>query len=186
VSARLLLVLAMLAWPTQPLDDAVRAAAQAARRPWLEAPMNFASDDARPLLIAGAVVGLVAGTAARAAVLETAIALVPVNLVVEGLKRVTFRARPDGSRRRSNAAFPSSHAANAFAVALVLARRWRRLWPVCFALALAVSLSRIYLDRHWLSDVIAGAVLGAGLAWLALRAWSRWRTRRAGGAVPTG
>jgi membrane-associated phospholipid phosphatase len=179
VSARLLLVVALLAWPTQPLDDAVRGAAQASRRPALEAPMHFASDGARPLLFAGAVVALVAGTAGRAVVLETAIALVPVNLVVEGLKRATDRARPDGSRRRSNAAFPSSHAANAFAIAFVVARRWRRLWPACFALALAVAWSRVYLDRHWLSDVVAGAALGVLLAWLALRAWSGWRTRRA-------
>ena len=74
--------------------------------------MHFASDGARPVLVAGAVVALVAGPVGRAVLLESAVALVPVNIVVEALKRVTFRARPDGSRRRSNAGFPSSHAAN--------------------------------------------------------------------------
>ncbi len=184
MSARFVLIAALLAWPTQPLDEAARAAAQAARRPWLEAPMHFASDGARPLLVAGAVVALAAGTVGRAVLLETAVALVPVNIVTELLKRATFRARPDGSRQRSNAAFPSSHAANAFALALVLARRWRRLWPAFVALALAVAWSRVYLDRHWLSDVVAGAVLGAGLAWLALRAWEGWRARGPTGTVP--
>jgi undecaprenyl-diphosphatase len=175
VSGRVLLLAALLAWPTQTWDDAVRSAAQASRRPWLEAPMHVVSDGARPLLVAGAVTALVAGAAGRAVLLETAVVLIPVNLTVELLKRVTFRARPDGTRRQSNAAFPSSHVANAFAVAFVLARRWRRLWPAVFPLAIAVAWSRIYLDRHWLSDVVAGALLGAGLAWLALLAWERWR-----------
>jgi len=178
MNPRLLLLVTLLAWPTQPLDDAARAAAQAARRPWLEAPMHFASDGSRPLLIAGAVVALASGAVGRAVVLETAVVLVPVNLVVEGLKRLTFRARPDGTKRRSNAAFPSSHAANAFAVAFVFARRWRKLWPVWFAPALVVAWSRVYLDRHWLSDVVAGALLGASLAGIALWEWERWRTKR--------
>ena len=186
MSARLVLIAALLAWPTQSLDDAVRSAAQAGRRPWLEAPMHFASDDARPLLIAGGVVALAAGAVGRAVLLETAVVLVPVNITVEVLKRVTFRARPDGSRRRSNAAFPSSHTANAFAVAFVLARRWRKLWPAFFAVALTVAWSRIYLDRHWLSDVVAGAVVGACLAWLVLRAWEDWRSRGPGRAATSG
>lgn len=183
MSARFLLLVALFVWPTQSLDDAVRSAAQAARRPWLEAPMHFASDDARPLLIAGGVVALAAGAVGRAVLLETAVVLVPVNIVAELLKRATYRIRPDGSHRRSNAAFPSSHTANAFAVAFVLARRWRKLWPAFFALALTVAWSRIYLDRHWLSDVVAGAVVGAGLAWLTLRVWERWSSRRAQEAV---
>ena len=182
MSAKLLLVAALLAWPTQPLDDAVRATAQASRRPWLDTPMHVVSDDARPLLFGGVVVALVAGSAGRAFALEAAVALVPVNLVVELTKRAAFRARPDGSRQRSNAAFPSSHAANAFAVALVLSRRWRRSAVPAFALAALVAWSRLYLDRHWLSDVLGGAALGVMLAWLSLRAWDAWRRRRLSGS----
>ena len=47
--------------------------------------------------------------------------------------------------------------------------RWR--WEVRAALFAAVmALSRVYLRAHWFSDVLAGALLGAGLAlgWPAL------------------
>ena len=80
--------------------------------------------------------------------------------------------------KRSNAAFPSSHSANAFAVAFVIARRWRRAAVPAFAFAALVAWSRMYLDRHWLSDVVVGAALALGLAWLTSRAWRRWRETR--------
>jgi membrane-associated phospholipid phosphatase len=176
----------LLTWPTQPLDDAVRGAAQGARRPWLEAPMRMVSNGARPLLMAGAAAALVSGAVGRAVLVETAVVLVPVNLVVELLKRATFRARPDGTRPRSNAAFPSSHVANAFAIAFVLARRWRRAWPGFLALAVAVAWSRVYLDRHWFSDVLCGALVGSGLAWLSLLVWERWRKPRPGAVSRAG
>lgn len=175
--ARALLVLALVAMPLQALDDAVRADAQAARQPWMEAPMRFASNGSRPLLVAGAAVALLAGTAGRALVAEGAVALVPVNVLVEALKWTTWRARPDGTHRHNNAAFPSSHAANAFAVAVVLARRWRRSAWAAFPLAALVAWSRVYLNRHWFTDVIAGAVLGALVAWWTVTAWRAWRTR---------
>ena len=48
-------------------------------------------------------------------------------------------------------------------------RRWR--WEVYAVEFTAVmALSRVYLRAHWLSDTVAGALLGAGLAlgWPAL------------------
>ena len=100
--------------------------------------------------------------------------LVPVNGVAEVLKLVVNRPRPDGERRRSNSSFPSSHAANAAALALVLGRRWRRLAPALWALTGIVAFSRMYLDRHFLSDVLCGAGIGLGLGWLTF-AWLRSR-----------
>lgn len=175
--ARVLLVLALVAMPLQALDDAVRADAQAARQPWMEAPMRFASSGSRPLLVVGAAAALLSGTMGRALVAEGLVALVPVNVLVEVLKWTTWRARPDGTHRHNNAAFPSSHAANAFAVAVVLARRWRRSAWAAFPLAALVAWSRVYLNRHWFTDVIAGAVLGALVAWWTVSAWRAWRTR---------
>jgi membrane-associated phospholipid phosphatase len=67
--------------------------------------------------------------------------------------------------------FPSGHAvaAAATAVALVLVllpsgprrRKWETI-AVLFAFVMAFS--RMYLNAHWLSDVVAGVVLGVGVA----------------------
>jgi undecaprenyl-diphosphatase len=56
--------------------------------------------------------------------------------------------------------FPSNHAANAFAVAAVLAHRvprWRWVW---FAVAALLAYARVHVGAHYPSDAIAGAALG--------------------------
>jgi len=173
---RAVLLSLVLAWPGQPIDDAARAWMQAHRTPALEAPMRFASDKARTVLIAGGVVGLLSGTAGRAFVLESVVALLPVNLSVEGLKWCVNRTRPDGETKRSNSSFPSSHAANAFTMAAVITRRWRRAAIPAWLVATFVAVSRVYLDRHWLSDVVFALLLALGGAWLA--AWVITRRRK--------
>jgi undecaprenyl-diphosphatase len=181
---RLLLVLALLG-PIQRLDDAAIAAVQAARTPALERPMRAASDAGRPVVVFGGLlaVALLDGakgvTTARLALL----ALLPTNLIVEGLKRATDRTRPDGEHKRSNASFPSSHAANAFALATVLARRWRRWAPAWFAVAGIVAFSRVYLNRHYVSDVMVGAAIGVACA-LLVEAWQARRRVAAPAAAP--
>lgn len=182
--ARLLAAALLVAWPLQSLDDAARQAVLETRSPALGAVAEPLSKYSRSALALSAVAGLLAGGAARAVALEAVLALVPVNLAVEGLKRLTYRARPDGEHRRSNAAFPSSHSANAFAVATVLARRWRRAAVPAFALAAAVAWSRVYLDRHWLSDVLAGAALAIALTLLVLRGWDSLRKGKGVPATP--
>jgi undecaprenyl-diphosphatase len=184
VTARAIACLLVLAWPLQSLDEGAMRAIQASRRPALEPLMRFASDRSRLVLAGAAVVGWLAGGAARAATVEVAVALAPVNLAVEGLKYACARSRPDGERKRSNSAFPSSHAANAFAVATVLSRRWPRGAPLAFALAAWVGWSRLYLNRHWPSDVLAGAALGAALAWAAASWWAARRQARNSSATP--
>lgn len=175
MSARVVAAALLLTWPLQTMDDAVMRAAQASRRPALEPVARFVSDRSRLVLFGTAAVGLVAGGAARATTIEAAVVLLPVNLAVEVLKRVTNRPRPDGEHKRSNAAFPSSHTANAFAVATVVARRWRKAAVPAFLLAAAVGWSRIYLNRHWASDALGGALLAIGVAWLVSK-W--WESRR--------
>jgi hypothetical protein len=159
-------LLFVLAWPGQAIDDAARAWVQAHRTPWLEAPMRFASDRARVVMFAGGAVALIAGPPGRAFVLEAVVALLPVNVAVEGLKWSVNRTRPDGEHRRSNSSFPSSHAANAFTLAAVITRRWRRAAIPAWLAASFVAMSR-HLPRSPLAlgrGVRARAGRGRGLA----------------------
>jgi membrane-associated phospholipid phosphatase len=106
------------------------------------------------------------------------LAVVTSELAIGPLKALIDRPRPpDALVATSGASFPSGHAiAGAVtAVALVVAllppgpRRWR--WELRAALvAFVIALSRTYLGAHWLSDVVAGSMIGAGLAlgWPAL------------------
>ena len=74
------------------------------------------------------------------------------------IKLVTHRLRPDGS---SHDSFPSGHASASACTAAHLGSRYgHRAGIPSTALALVTSLSRIHHDRHWFSDVLAGALLG--------------------------
>ena len=56
--------------------------------------------------------------------------------------------------------FPSGHATSVFAVACAFAYFYPRVrWPL-YLLAICISLGRLYLDRHYVSDVLAGALIG--------------------------
>ena len=168
----LLLVLALLG-PIQSLDDQVQAAVQAGRRPVLEAPMNALTRLARPVTVLSGLlaIALLDGAAGVPTVRGCIAVLIPVNVVVETLKWCVHRTRPDGDTRRANSSFPSSHAANALALAWMLSRRWPRLRIPFMTLAVLVSYSRMYLHRHYLSDVLVGAALGLGIAVLMCRLW---------------
>ena len=73
------------------------------------------------------------------------------------------RLRPDGSRYNS---FPSGHTATAFMTATMLHQEygWRSPWFSIggYTAAAITGVSRICNNRHWLSDVVAGAGIGIG------------------------
>ncbi len=69
------------------------------------------------------------------------------------------------------ASFPSEHATTAAAASLVLAIWFPRLrWPIMIA-GVAIAATRIVLEAHYLTDVIAGWLLGAGCVIAALWIW---------------
>lgn len=168
--------------PIEGLDLRVQRAVQERRSPALDRVMQTATDLGRRDVVAGALLGIavldpVQGPAlARLAI----VALVGTNLVVEGLKLAVGRPRPDGERKRSNASFPSGHAASAMCMAWILARRWPRAGVFLWILAAVVAWSRIVLNRHYLSDVVCGAAVGLVCAWAAFQVPGLDPARQAG------
>lgn len=89
----------------------------------------------------------------------TSAALMGVTVLV--LKNATRVERPDGSARNS---FPSGHTAMAFMGAELLRREYWEVSPwigvAGYAVAAGTGFFRMYNNRHWLTDVLAGAGIG--------------------------
>ena len=108
-------------------------------------------------------------------------AMADTALVQTVLKDVTMRLRPVSypasgwfatsssptSYIRGNGSFPSGHSIEAFAVATIIARRYRnhRWVPyAAYGLASLVGFSRLTLNVHFLSDVFMGGALGYSIS----------------------
>ncbi|NCA84259.1 MAG: phosphatase PAP2 family protein [Clostridia bacterium] len=120
------------------------------------------------------------GVAANDGHTETAALLTGKAVLLTGgytllLKGVFQRERPDATDPADpfnwygplgdwrNNSFPSGHSSAAFAAATVLSAYYHeQCWVgiTAFSLATLVALSRTYDDRHWASDIFAGAALG--------------------------
>jgi len=83
--------------------------------------------------------------------------------LTRGIKYAAKRERPDNSSRNS---FPSGHTGTAFMTATMLHKEygWRNPWWSIggYTLAAFTGVSRILNNRHWMSDVAAGAAIGIG------------------------
>lgn len=84
-----------------------------------------------------------------------------MGTAVYAMKNLTKVERPDGSARNS---FPSGHTATAFMGAELLRREYWNVSPwigiAGYAVAAGTGFFRMYNNRHWLTDVIAGAGIG--------------------------
>lgn len=69
--------------------------------------------------------------------------------------------------------FPSGHAGSSFAGATAIYLQNKKWGVPTLVLALLIAFSRLYLSVHYLTDLLAGALLGVGCAFLA-----RWLCRR--------
>ena len=85
-----------------------------------------------------------------------------------------WRVRPLGfkSHKEEGTSYPSAHAANSLAAVLIAVLLFPALRPWLFVLPLLVGYSRIYLGKHYPSDVLAGWLVGLAAV---LLVWAVWR-----------
>lgn len=104
--------------------------------------VNHRSTIGKQLVVSGMSMGIMAG-------------------LVNGLKYTMKKRRPDGSSRNS---FPSGHTAMAFVGAELLYQEYKDVSPwigiAGYTVAASTGFFRMYNNRHWLSDVLAGAGIG--------------------------
>ena len=104
------------------------------------------------------------------------------------IKQAVNRARPEADnghwstqaagQSKSDSSFPSNHAAVAFALATPFAEEYDAPW--LYGAAAAASLGRTAQRKHWLSDTVAGGLIGyAAGKWL-------WKAQRNEGRYQTG
>jgi PAP2 superfamily len=87
------------------------------------------------------------------------------NIISTGIsytiKHTAKVERPDGSSKNS---FPSGHTTTAFAAAEFLRQEYKEVSPwygvAGYAIAATSGALRVYNNRHWVSDVVAGAGFG--------------------------
>jgi len=96
----------------------------------------------------------------RACTYDMSQAVIVNGVYTQVLKFAIRRERPDLSNRQS---FPSGHASNAFAAATVVARHYRFLRVPVYGLASFIAISRMAANKHYLSDIVAGAGFGFGV-----------------------
>jgi len=183
---------------TQAADDAVRDVVQPARNPALDLA-------ARPVTVLSIPIVLVSATAALVWWLHRegrteaayAVAFAPVAAASLGQGFTSFlqqqRNPPDKADAPTGetveASFPSGHTAGvtaeALSIAYILQNEGLSSAPVLAALIgwpLLVGVTRVYRDRHWASDVLAGWIAGTAVAAAAALLYAGLRTHAAGPA----
>jgi membrane-associated phospholipid phosphatase len=139
--------------------------------PALHAAMAFGSAfGTNTTLLAGLLVpAAFGGEMMRSTVRAAVVALGATRIATATLKVTTNRRRPNGDRGGRKSSFPSGHASECAAVAQVVSRRHRRGGRLLWILVAWIAASRVFLDLHYPSDVLAGLLLGSVAAVLALR-----------------
>lgn len=93
--------------------------------------------------------------------LELTTSYIVLGAIVNGIKYTVREPRPDGS---SDNSFPSGHTATTFMGAELVRIEYGEEHPWfavgAYAIATTVGVLRVYNERHWFTDVFAGAGVG--------------------------
>ena len=130
-----------------------------------------------PLLAVAAVLA----AARRFLALAAFVAAETLSSLATGIvKAAVGRPRPPAALVHPvGSSFPSGHTAHAavtcVALVLLVAPRRPAAWAAAALVVAGMAWSRTYLQAHWLSDVVAGAALGTGVALVVVGACGFWR-----------
>jgi membrane-associated phospholipid phosphatase len=114
-------------------------------------------------------------------------AFVVNGIITQTTKKIVNRQRPfekysfiiKRDDESSGLSFPSGHTSTAFCTATSIALRYRKWYfaAPAYLFATSVAWARMYQGVHYPSDVFAGAVVGAGSAWLGYKA-QQWTKKK--------
>ena len=146
--------------------------------PWITDLHHSASGIAFLLILAGVLVFYSRGLAVRALMLSAAAMGLSDFLSHYIVKEFFQRPRPTalpGAVLRTFAhvgySFPSNHAANNMALAVMMSFFIPKLRPVFLAWAILIGFSRVYVGVHYPFDVLGGFTLGAICALIVYHGW---------------
>lgn len=157
----------------------------------LDKPLNSISKSVYPLSAALPISLLGTGLIKKDKNLQrqglTSLASLAISMgTTYSLKKIVNRDRPyitypsiQPYYLEDDPAFPSGHTTAAFTTATTLSLTFKKWYVVvpAYTWAGAVAYSRLHLGVHYPSDVLAGAAIGAGSAWLCYKA-NRWLQRK--------
>ncbi|KKS47973.1 hypothetical protein A3J20_00900 [Candidatus Gottesmanbacteria bacterium RIFCSPLOWO2_02_FULL_42_29] len=122
---------------------------------------------------------LIDGLDNRKEILALLLAVIVEVVIVElTLKNIFIRLRPESAFPRevlllipksATFSFPSGHAALAFTGAYIMSQARKRWSWLFYVLAFLVAVSRLYLGKHYPSDIIAGSLLGLLIGIIAVK-----------------
>mgnify|MGYP006281475355 CR=1 FL=1 len=142
------------------LDDKASKKAEKYSSPLLMEFFEGITSLGSPILVV-LIIAVLQNTGETGAAIKLFAGLLITGVTVRGLKKLNNRKRPENHLDNvySEKSFPSGHSTTAFMTATVLNSFYSK--PLIFlSLSATVASSRVYLEDHYLSDVLAGGLIG--------------------------